>query len=402
MRRISILAPAACAFMLGCARPQPVSPGPAVPPADPAPVVIASASYEDFEGYGGLLTESPWPRLGGWMRGPYGLYPHPALDPVIKAQGDYSLRIDYRTGPMRQVALSRLYEPSLVWEGYDAIQMWLVPDGSGRRFVFFVLEALGPDRKKWFWEAGYDMVGTAPVIVTMPFAAFRQASDTPDATKTFDWRRIYETVFWVRAGDDEGRPTGRGSGPRNPQRPSSIWVDDLRLVKLQRPLDRVVAHPAPPRLAPEPIEDGALRVDYGADADWVDHDRHLWRADVPATQGIWHAASFLPITGTDLPHLYRTQRREVKHLKLPVAKGRWAVALHFAELDAAVGPGERVFRVHVEDQVSFDVDVRAEAGAGGAALVRHAEVEVADGTLDVTFAPTKGHTMLSAIEVARR
>jgi hypothetical protein len=397
-------------------------------PSGPAPPITGSAIYEDFESYSGLLPYTPWPVFGGFMRGPYGFWPETGLDRIVKGSGDYSLRITYRTGPMDQITLSRLYQPDLDWTGYDAVRFWLKPDGSGRRVTFFVLEKIREDRKKWFWEAGYDMTGTEPVIVTMPFSAFYQTAEKPDHGKRFDPSFIYETAFWVRAAHGNAptvfaraawpvkspaydtpaaNPRARplGAGLHNPQVPSTIWLDDFTVVKLRDKLDHVSAAPAPQGLAPAPNADGILRVDFGSEADWTDARGRHWRADAPASQGVLFNAPDVMVVGTDVPHLHRHQRHGAQRFRFHLPDGAYVVRLHFCELDPRVtGPRQRVFAISLSGGWQQELDVWKAAGGAGIAHVITVPVTATREELVLEFAPIGQRALLpsiiSAIEIA--
>lgn len=88
----------------------------------------------------------------------------------------------------------------------------------------------------------------------------------------------------------------------------------------------------------------------------------------------------------------------------PLAAGRYAIDLYFAELWSGVrSAGERVFDVAVEGTVpvGFD-DIDAIASAGPAAgFVRTAVVEVVDGVLNLDFLPGSQNPDLNAIEIRR-
>jgi hypothetical protein len=354
------------------------------------PEITASLPYENFESYRGILTQTPWPSEGGWQVSPYGNIVDAGVDRIVKYEGNYSLRMTYRLGESGMIGLSRVYAPCLKWEGYDAVRLWLRPDGSGRNFTFFVMEKIGEDGIKWFWESPYKMTGTEPVIVTFPFSTFYLENNTKgkDAKKPFDWREIEETCFWVR----------RGSGEQNPEVPSTIWVDDVKVVKLAHPLDKVIAEPASPVLRLS--EDGTIRIDYGSEADWTDAFGHKWRADIPAREGKLATSPTMPVAGTTLPDLYRNERRDVKKLSIPVPPGRYTVSLHFAETSLDnTSPGKRVFSINTEGNVIKDFDIWTSTGGTNIAHVESITVDVRDGELTVTFLPKQGLTTIAALEI---
>jgi len=318
--------------------------------------------------------------------------------------------------------LSRLYDPDLDWQGYDAVRFWLKPDGSKRSVVFFVLEKIREDNKKWFFEASYEMTGTDPVYVTMPFSIFKSARPEPDpAHPKLDSSFIYETAIWVRAAKDQSthgvfgegawnpalpsaRKGGMGSGHINPEIPSTIWVDDIEVVKLSAPLDRVIAEPAPARYGQPIVADGALRVDFGSEADWTDSDGHRWRADISATEGILFQAHTAEIEGTSHPELHRNQRRKIQKLRFKPPNGTYDLVFHFCELDPRVtGPGQRKFSIQVGDQSLGEIDPWQDGGGAGHAFTRTLPVVVTNNEFKIAFnATTELGSILSALEIVPR
>ena len=352
--------------------------------------ISESLPYENFESYRGVLTQTPWPSEGGWQVSPYGNIVDAGLDRIVKSEGNWSLRMTYRLGETDMIGLSRVYTPCLKWQGYDAVQLWLRPDGSGRNFTFFVMEKIHDDGIKWFWESAYAMTGTDPVVLTIPFSTFYLENNTKgrDAKKPFDWSEIEETCFWVR----------RGKGERNPEVPSTIWVDNVKVVKLAQPLDKVIAEPATHTLSE--INEKIIRIDYGSEANWTDANGRRWMADIPAREGKLVDSRNSPVTGTSLPDLYRNQRQKVKRFEIPVIPGQYNVALHFVESDPAnASKGKRIFSVDIEGHILKDIDLWSESGGTNIALIRSALVDVKDSDLSVTFMPLKGFTSIAALEI---
>jgi hypothetical protein len=357
---------------------------------DETPELTGILPYENFESYRGVLTQTPWPSEGGWQVSPYGNIVDAGVDRIVKYEGNYSLRMTYRMGESDMIGLSRLYSPCLKWKDYDAVRLWLRPDGSGRNFTFFVMTKIREDGIKWFYESAYPMSGTEPVILTIPFSSFYLENNTKgkDARKDFDWSEIEETCFWVR----------RGKGERNPQVPSTIWVDDVKIVKLAQPLDKVVSEPVNQTLPAR--NDRAIRIDYGSEADWIDAAGRQWRADIPAREGRLAVSPNMPVAGTSLPDLYRNERRGIKKLSIPVSSGHYLVALHFAETDPAnASAGRRMFSVDVEGHVIHDIDLWSRTGGLYIAHIELVPVEVKDAELTLIFTAKRGMSAIAALEV---
>ena len=105
------------------------------------------------------------------------------------------------------------------------------------------------------------------------------------------------------------------------------------------------------------------------------------------------------ITGTTDPKLYQSERRGTFSYALPVTNGTYAVALRFAE-KTATGTGQRVFSVSAEGTTKIsNLDVYSAAGGQNKALDRQFTVAVTDGTLNLSFTPSTGDAMVSAVEV---
>ncbi|WP_337192826.1 glycoside hydrolase family 2 TIM barrel-domain containing protein [Alteraurantiacibacter buctensis] len=105
------------------------------------------------------------------------------------------------------------------------------------------------------------------------------------------------------------------------------------------------------------------------------------------------------IAGTSRRDIAATYRRGDFHYRLPLADGRYRVALTFVEPDKAVG--ERVFDVLANGTpVLSAYDVRARAGAVLTEQVETVEATVTGGVLDLHFRPVTGEAIVSAVEIS--
>lgn len=111
------------------------------------------------------------------------------------------------------------------------------------------------------------------------------------------------------------------------------------------------------------------------------------------------------IAGTADDYLYQSERYGSNSssnmiYSFPVDPGTYRVRLHFAEIwNGAASPGVRVFDVRVEGELAFnDLDISSEVGLN-TALIREYDVQVSDGTLNVTFIKQLENPKISAIEV---
>jgi beta-galactosidase len=104
------------------------------------------------------------------------------------------------------------------------------------------------------------------------------------------------------------------------------------------------------------------------------------------------------IANTTDADLVATFRRGKFAYTVPVANGRYDVRLSFVEPSAAAG--ERMFDVMANGTaVLRNLDIAATAGGPMAMVARTFPVDVRDGQLRLSFAPTKGDAIVSAIEV---
>jgi hypothetical protein len=102
--------------------------------------------------------------------------------------------------------------------------------------------------------------------------------------------------------------------------------------------------------------------------------------------------------------IFKTARIDPKHAPImrwaiPVADGDYRVRTYYAETNATVKKGMRVFDVLAEGAVVIDdLDVRKRVGLRRALQVGF-DVTVSDGVLDLAFARGVGNPMVSGIEV---
>jgi len=191
-------------------------------PTNTGPDVIATQIYDNFENYGNTLPVTNWPNPGGYMINPWGdpdsgLFP--SLNTDYKADGNYSMKLDYNLEQQGWAGMGHLLDhPD--WSAWDGVSYWVKPDGSGRTLTFTFLEQVGSDGVHHFHSADYQMTGTAPVIVTIPWSAFGVDNTAASA--------VEEQVWYI-----EGAPG-----------PGTIYVDEIQLIKTASPLSGIVVTPA--------------------------------------------------------------------------------------------------------------------------------------------------------------
>ncbi len=105
------------------------------------------------------------------------------------------------------------------------------------------------------------------------------------------------------------------------------------------------------------------------------------------------------IVGTTRRDVTATFRRGDFHYRVPLADGRYRIALTFVEPDKA--ESERVFDVLANGTpVLTAYDIRARAGAPLTERVETLQTTVTGGMLDLHFAPRTGEALVSAVEIA--
>jgi hypothetical protein len=143
-----------------------------------------------------------------------------------------------------------------------------------------------------------------------------------------------------------------------------------------------------------------IRIKTGATAPLTDETGVVWQADTGFVDGETIDRPDLAIANTKTPSLYRAERYSMTafHQKLP--NGKYTVKLYFAETYEGIdGPGQRVFSFKVEDREIKDFDVWKKSGGALHAYVETVEVEVTDGSLDITFTPKIENPEINALEI---
>jgi hypothetical protein len=98
--------------------------------------------------------------------------------------------------------------------------------------------------------------------------------------------------------------------------------------------------------------------------------------------------------------IYQTERWGATAFAYTVPNGAYQVNLHFAETYAGItAAGQRVFSANVEGTTIANIDVFAQAGGANKALIKTANVTVADGQLNITFTATANNPEINGIEI---
>jgi hypothetical protein len=140
---------------------------------------------------------------------------------------------------------------------------------------------------------------------------------------------------------------------------------------------------------------------------YTDRNGRVWRPDVYASQGrlVLHNR---PVEQTDDPGLYYGQRFGHFSYAIPVAGGRYALTLHFAETyfgpynPGGGGAGSRLFDVYCNGlQLLHNFDIFQQAGGANRAVAKTFRNLAPNslGKLHLTFVPVRNYACINAIEV---
>jgi hypothetical protein len=156
-----------------------------------------------------------------------------------------------------------------------------------------------------------------------------------------------------------------------------------------------------------------LRVNCGAEEDYVDAAGQRWLADRwfvvggnwGAIGGMTAQRPGLTVEDTDAPEVYRSERYGMQAYRVRLPNGTYALRLHFAETyDGAAFAGARVFSVVANgEKVLEGYDPFEVAGGYARPAVEYVdEVTVNDGMLDVQFESQVQNPEVNGIEVIAR
>jgi hypothetical protein len=140
---------------------------------------------------------------------------------------------------------------------------------------------------------------------------------------------------------------------------------------------------------------------------WTDEKGRVWRPDCYFSGGRL-AVHKAPVEGAPDSGLFEGERFGNFTYAIPVAPGKYAVTLYFAETyfgeeNAGLGgEGSRVFDVYCNGVALLrNFDIYREAGGANRGLRKtfHGLVPSASGKLTLSFIPTRNYALLNAIEV---
>jgi len=130
---------------------------------------------------------------------------------------------------------------------------------------------------------------------------------------------------------------------------------------------------------------------------------NAWVADEGFADGETYEVEDAEITNTTDAVIYRTERYSMTAYNFAVPNGQYTVKLHFAEVYSGIGgPGDRVFSFNVQGHEFKDFDIWVKAGGFSKAYVESVDVDVTNGTLNITFTPNAENPKINGIEILPR
>jgi hypothetical protein len=168
------------------------------------------------------------------------------------------------------------------------------------------------------------------------------------------------------------------------------------------------AMPAPPVVASAPVTSAdsttaqpTVRIKAGTAKPYTDSNGSAWLPDQGFKGGeLSDQAEALEIANTMDPGIYRSERYGMNSFSYKLPNGKYMVKLHFAETYEPInGPGQRVFSFNVEGQEFKDFDVWSKAGGSRRAYIETVNVDITDGSLDITFTSNVENPQINGIEI---
>jgi hypothetical protein len=145
---------------------------------------------------------------------------------------------------------------------------------------------------------------------------------------------------------------------------------------------------------------GIIRIKTGVSSPLTDETGVVWQADTGFADGETIDRPGLAIANTKTPSLYQAERYSMTAFHQKLTNGKYTVKLHFCETyEGITGPGERVFSFKVEGKEFKDFDVWRKSGGAQRAYIETVDVEVTDGSLDLTFTAQTENPEINALEI---
>jgi len=165
---------------------------------------------DDFEGYGGNGS-----KLGSaYSRNMAGDEVTLALDSVNKYEGQYGMKYEYSSGSASYAGMIKQLG-GVSWVGFNALQLWLKPDGSNNRLALQFKETNGE-----YWETTLDLTGSEPGLTVIPFANFAHPIWFTGGNGKIDLNSIAEFSIYVST---------------NGTKAGSLYFDAIEVVHSEEP-----------------------------------------------------------------------------------------------------------------------------------------------------------------------
>lgn len=146
-----------------------------------------------------------------------------------------------------------------------------------------------------------------------------------------------------------------------------------------------------------------VRIKCGVTENMTDSEGNVWLADEGYADGDTYSLDDANITNTTDQALYRTERYGMTSYNFLVPNGKYTVKLLFAEIYSGItGPGDRVFSFNVQGHEFKDFDIWVKAGGFDTAYIQSVDVDVTNGTLNITFTPNVENPKINGIEILPR
>lgn len=125
-----------------------------------------------------------------------------------------------------------------------------------------------------------------------------------------------------------------------------------------------------------------------------------WAADKNFSGGSTYSYGSTAIANTTNDAIYQTERFGNFNYAVPVTNGSYTVKLHFAECFFS-SSNSRKFNVNIENSQGTltNYDIYAQAGLNAAKVETFSNVNVTDGTLNITFTSVTDNAKVCAIEI---
>jgi hypothetical protein len=166
---------------------------------------------DDFENYGGIDTEL----RAAYTRNMSGNDVTISLDSENKYEGSYGMKYEYSLGNGTYAGMVKTLD-GVSWVGNNALRLWLKPDASNNNLTLQFKETNGE-----YWETSYELTGTEPSLVVIPFTSFAHPQWFTGGNGIIDLDSIADFSIYVST-------SGEQPGV------STFYVDAIEAVKVEQ------------------------------------------------------------------------------------------------------------------------------------------------------------------------